>query len=258
MTSAAAQLVRRRGYAFLDGLYDPAELAELAATLDALRARFGADALTAREPVWLADNVEVAGPGLAIYQLLGFAPAMAPRLFKPDAIAVVRELLGEDMHLELVGGVLSDETRPFTEWENHLGGIDDERWRRQGKRPRNTRINRVLHFVFLEPLDEDSGPWRVLPRSVGDPVDPPAPTRELDWPGVDSLSCDAGSVLLLEESVWHAVVPRQLPGIRRFIGAVFSSASVQATVGRDESLVALRGQVDDPLFQSLLAEGEPG
>lgn len=248
-THAAAEL-RQRGYTLLPGLYGEQDLADFRAALDRLRAQFAAPALTARDPIWLAENVEIAGPGLAFYQFLGFVPELAPRLFRPEAMAVLRTLLGDDMHLELVGGVMSDETRPFTEWESHLGGIDDERWRKASKRPRNAEIMRIVHFLLLDDLSEESGPWRVIPREVGGPVDPPASIDELDWPGSDTITCAAGTVLLLEESVWHAVVPRKTPGMRRFIGSYFVSREAEPTVGHDASLDAVGP--GDPLLDSIL------
>lgn len=248
---SAADDVRSRGWALLDGLYPPDDLAVFRAAIDRVHAAFGAPALTARDPIWLDDHVEVAGPGFAIYQLLRHAPELGPRLFTDPAVDALRTLLGPDLHLELVGAVMSDETRPFTEWESHLGGIDDERWRREGKRPRQREVRRVVHFLFLEDLGEDTGPWRVLPRAVGDPVDPPASIHALDWPGAVEITAPAGSVLLLEESVWHAVVPRRAPGRRRFIGAYFASPAAAPTAGRDTSLDAL--DVDDARLASLLA-----
>jgi len=251
----AADEVRSRGWAILEGLYAPGALDAFRDAVDRIHASFGAPALTARHPIWLDDHVEVAGPGFAVYQLLRYAPELAPHLFAEPAVDALRALLGPTMHLELVGAVMSDETRPFTEWESHLGGIDDERWRKEGKRPRQDAVRRVVHFLFLEDLDEVSGPWRALPRAVGDPVDPPASIHELDWPGVEEITAPAGSVLLLEESVWHAVVPRRAPGRRRFIGAYFASPEAAPTVGRDTSLDAL--DVDDPRLRELLANRPP-
>jgi len=243
--------VRARGWALMEGLYAAGDLADFRAAIDRVHASFGAPSLTASDPIWLDDHVEVAGPGFAIYQLLRYAPALGPRLFRDPALDALRALLGPDMHLELVGAVMSDERRPFTEWESHLGGIDDERWRREGRRPRQREVRRVVHFLFLEDLTEATGPWRVLPRAIGDPVDPPASIHTLDWPGVVEITAPAGSVLLLEESVWHAVVPRREPGRRRFIGAYFASPSAAPTVGRDTSLDAL--ETDDARLASLLA-----
>lgn len=246
----ACNELRSRGYTLLPGLYSEADLAAFRDALDALRARFAAPALTARDPIWLAPNVEIAGPGLAFYQFLGFVPELAPRVFTPHAVEILRRLLGDDMHLELVGGVMSDETRPFTEWESHLGGIDDERWRKASKRPRNAEIMRIVHFLLLDELSEESGPWRVIPREVGGPVDPPASIDEFDWPGSDTITCEAGTVLLLEESVWHAVVPRKTPGMRRFIGSYFVSRHAEPTVGHDDSLDAIAP--GDPLLDGIL------
>ncbi|MEQ9082129.1 MAG: hypothetical protein RLP09_50155 [Sandaracinaceae bacterium] len=243
--------LRTQGWHILEGLYDEAALVELRDTLDALHARFGAPPLHAKEPVWLAEGVEIAGPGLAFYSLLGLAPELGPRLFTDAAVDALREVLGDAMHLELVGAVLSDEGRAFTEWESHLGGIDDERWRRAGKRPRQDAIRRVVHFLFLEDMGPETGPWRVLPRAVGGPVDPPASIHQPEWPGQVELSLRAGTVLLLEESVWHCVIPRLRPGRRRFVGAYFASEHAAPTEGHDPSLDAL--ETDDALLASVLA-----
>lgn len=254
---ACAQ-VRQQGFAILEGLYPPEALARIGAALDDLYRELGAPPLHARDPLWLRPHVEVAGPGLAIYQLLRFAPQLAADLFAPEALAVLATLLGPTLHLELVGAVRSDEGRPFTEWETHLGGIDDERWRREHRRPRLARIERVVHFLFLEELDEATGPWCVLPRAVGDPVDPPASIHDPDWPGARMLGCPAGAVLLLEQSVWHCVRRRRRPGVRRFVGAYFAGHQAAPTLGRDDSLDALAEREDLPAsFRALLGHRPP-
>lgn len=236
----AAAAVRDEGWALLPPSHSQDDLRAFTASLDALRARFGATELHAGQPVWLADTVEIAGPGLAFYQLLGLAPELAPRLLTPAILAAARAVLGEAMHLELVGAVMSDETRPFTEWETHLGGIDDERWRREGRRPRKTRIERLVAFLFLEAMTDDTGPWRVIPRRVGDPTEPLADPRAPTWPGAVTLSAPPGAVLLLDESTWHSVTPRRTPGIRRFVGAYLTRDDVAPTVGVDASLAGFR------------------
>ncbi len=246
----ASQHLALNGWAVVDGGYERATLSLIQRRLDALHLRFGAPPFYSERPRWVAPNVEVARPGLAFYRLLGFAPELAPRLFRAPVVEVMRSILGADLHLELVGAVLSDETRPFTEWETHLGGIDDERWRGEGRRPRRARTRRIAHFLFLEPLSEDTGPWRVLPRRRGDSPEPPASIDDEDWPGAQTLTFPAGSVLLLDESTWHSVRPRRTPGTRRFVGAYLASADAEATFGVDETLLAL--DTGDPLFDSLL------
>ncbi len=240
-----AQQVRERGFALLPDLYPPELLARIGASLDAVHARYGAPPLTGSGATWLDEGVEIAPPGLALYGLLGFAPELATDLFRPEALAVLEALLGPRMHLELVGAVLSDETRPFTEWESHAGGIDDERWRKTGHRPRRESIVRMVHFLFVDPLT-DAGPWQVIPRAVGDPVAARGDIHEPDWPGAHPITATAGSVLLLEESVWHSVRPLTHPGRRRFVGSYFASPNAEVPIGRDASLDALVG-TDTPL-----------
>lgn len=231
-----AASLRERGYAILPPR-PPEVLARLVAAAELLHARYPGP-LTEDPPRWLADHVERAKPGLAFYGVLREQPALAPDLFGDDALQVLREVLGPRLHLELAGAVLADQTRPFTEWESHLGGVDDERWRKEGRRPRQERVLRVVHFTLIDGVPED-GAWQVLPRAIGDPVEPAGPITEPTWPGAVRLTCPPGSVLLLEESVWHSVLPRATPGPRRFFGAFFASPDAAPTMGRDTSLDTL-------------------
>ncbi len=63
---ATTEQLRRRGYALLSGLYAEADIAYFSEQLEALHACFGAPQLHAPEPVWLAEGVELAAPGLAL------------------------------------------------------------------------------------------------------------------------------------------------------------------------------------------------
>ena len=236
-----ARQVRARGFALLPELYPAEVLSRIGAALDAIHARYDSPPLTAQGAIWLDEGVEVAPPGLALYGLLGFAPELASDLFHPKALGALEAILGPQMHLELVGAVLSDETRPFTEWESHAGGIDDERWRRAGHRPHRAAIVRMVHFLFVDPLT-DAGPWKLVPRAVGDPVEARGDLHDPCWPGALAITAPAGSVLLLEESVWHSVCPLTRPGRRRFVGSYFASSSAEVPVGRDESLDAFAGE----------------
>jgi hypothetical protein len=245
-----AEQVRTRGFALLPDVYPAETLIRIDRALDAVHARYGSPALTGQGARWLDEGVEIAPPGLALYGLLRFVPELAPHLFRPEPLAVLEAVLGSRMHLELVGAVLSDESRPFTEWESHAGGIDDERWRKTGKRPRRDSIVRMVHFLFVDPLTED-GPWQLLPRAVGDPVDPAGDIHRPDWPGARPITASAGSVLLLEESVWHSVRPLATPGRRRFVGSYFASPEAEVPIGRDSSLDAL-AEAGDSVLQPLV------
>lgn len=249
-TKRWADQVRTRGFALLPAVHPPESLTRIDRALDAIHGRYGSPPLTGQGATWLDEGVEIAPPGLALYGLLRFAPALAPDLFRPEPLAVLEAVLGPEMHLELVGAVLSDETRPFTEWESHAGGIDDERWRKSGKRPRRQAIVRMVHFLFVDPLT-DAGPWQLIPRAIGDPVDPEGDIHEPDWPSAEPITAEAGSVLLLEESVWHSVRPLSVPGRRRFVGSYFASPDAEVPIGRDTSLDAL-ADAGDSVLQPLL------
>lgn len=246
--SALAERVRSQGFALLPAVHPPDSLARIGDALDRVHASYGSPPLTGRGATWLDEGVEIAPPGLALYGLLRFAPGLAPELFRPQSLSVLESILGPEMHLELVGAVLSDETRPFTEWESHAGGIDDERWRKTGHRPRRETIVRMVHFLFVDPLTE-AGPWQVIPRSVGDPVAARGDIHEPDWPGAQPITASAGSVLLMEESVWHSVRPLSRPGRRRFVGSYFASPNAEVPIGRDASLDTLRNSPLDPLLR---------
>jgi len=253
-TDSWAEQVRTRGFALLPDLYSPEALARIERALDAIHARHGSPPLTGQGARWLAEGVEIAPPGLALYGLLGFAPELAPDLYRPEALTALEAILGPELHLELVGAVLSDETRPFTEWESHAGGIDDERWRKTGHRPRREAIVRMVHFLFVDPLT-DAGPWQVVPRAVGDPVGARGDIHQPDWPGAIPITAGAGSVLLVEESVWHSVRPLSQPGRRRFVGSYFASPDAEVPIGRDQSLDALVGS--DSVLSPLLRHRPP-
>ena len=240
-TEERAEEVRTRGFTLLRDLYPPEAIARVGEALDQLHRDLGSPPLTGNGARWLEEGVEIAPPGLAIYGLLGFLPELAGDLFRPEAVEVLRALLGPAMHLELVGAVLSDETRPFTEWESHVGGIDDERWRREGRRPRREAVVRMVHFLFVDPLD-GAGPWQVIPRAVGDSVVARGELGDRSWPGAERIEASAGSVLLMEESVWHSVLPLSRAGRRRFVGSYFASAEAEVPIGRDASLDHLAGE----------------
>ena len=249
IADAAAQL-RTRGFALLEGVYDAATCALLKDALDGLRAGLGDPPLYAKDPIYPAPKSEISTTGLVFYELFGWRPDLAGRVFDPVGLGAIRAILGEGLHLELVGGVISDEGRPYFEWHTHLGGIDDERWRHAHRFPRYARSHRVQYLLYPEAVTEATGPLLVHPRRVGDPTEPPHPIDQTRWPGDVKLTFPAGSVLLLEQCVWHAVLPRQAPGLRYFVGGYFASAEAPPTELVDESLQTL--QTDDPLLSSVL------
>ncbi|HJL19315.1 MAG TPA: phytanoyl-CoA dioxygenase family protein [Sandaracinaceae bacterium LLY-WYZ-13_1] len=250
MTPAARQ-VFERGYLVLEGLYDEAERASLRRTLDELTEAVGEPKMWSKQPERPFDGMEISTTGLVFYELLGWRPDVAPTLLKPEAVSVVREVLGDDAHVELVGGVVTDETRPFYEWHNHIGGIDDEAIRHGGGAPaRFPSPQRITHIVYLDGLSEDTGPLLVYPRAATDPTAPPHPIAQERWEGAVRVTCPPGSVVLLEQCTWHAAAPRATPGRRHFVGCHFASADAPPTDLVDASLARLEDP--PPLLRGLL------
>ena len=247
--TAQATSLFERGYAVFEHLRAPHEVARLRAALDAERARLDPPALYAPESRPLDDDAFLTTSGLALPRFLPRHPALFPLVLDPRLLAALRQLLGP-LRLELAGGMISDPSRPFFRWHTHIDGEDEgERVRRQAW-PAQRAPRRVLAILYLDDLDADGGPLLVHPRRVGDPTEPPHPIDQTRWPGDVKLTFPAGSVLLLEQCVWHAVLPRQAPGLRYFVGGYFASAEAPPTELVDESLQTL--QTDDPLLSSVL------
>lgn len=245
VTSAADPVVaidqlRRSGYAVLPGLYAPDRVQALRDALERAYRAVGSPPLFHPDRVSPGEDLEISSTGFVFHKLLKFAPELAPTLLEPVAVEVLRAVLGDDMHLELVGGVLCDRTRPFFQWHTHVGGIDDERYRRAGLRPTFEQPQRVTMVLYLDDLVEGAGQLLVYPREITDPVRPPFAVDAQHWEGQVLVDCPAGSVVLIEQCTWHAALPRTRPGLRMFIGGYFAAASAPATFDVDESLLALR------------------
>jgi hypothetical protein len=218
--------------------------------LSSIRAEIGSPPMFSKEPVREVPNTEIAGTGLVFFELLGWRPAVEPVLMNADAVAVVREILGEGARIELVGGVMTDESRPFFEWHNHVGGPDDEAIRQRGGVGQSaTRPQRLSYLIYLDDVTETDGPMLVLPGRPADSFNPPEPPERPRWSGDVVVTYPAGSVLLIDETTWHAVPQRTTPGLRRWVGAYFAAGHLPPSERVDSSLAHVR----DPLVRSLVA-----
>jgi hypothetical protein len=188
--------------------------------------------------------------GFAVRQILKTRPELAPILLDETMVAVLRETLGADMVLELAGGLISDASRPFFKWHNHIGGIEDHLWEKRSDYPRNGEPQRVLALVYLQPLTPSFGSLLVLPRKPTDPVAAPAALDARHWDGQVVVEAPAGSVVLVEQSTWHAALTQTTDVLRMFIGLYFAAASAPAGAGTDDGLLALT--TDVPLLRSVL------
>ena len=248
---AWSRQLRDESYTVMPGLYAPDRVADLRAVMERLYRDLGSPPPYGQGVRWIAENLEVSSTGFVIHKLLGFTRALHHGLLPREAVEVVRRVLGADMHLEMVGGVISDHTRPFFEWHMHVGGIDDEAYRRNGLRPTFTSPQRVAMLVYLDEMRAESGQLLVYPRKVTDPIDPPFPVGQTHWDGEVAVVGPPGTVVMLEQSTWHAVRPSSIEdSLRMFVGFWFAAADATAAQRVDESLYALESP--DELLVSVL------
>lgn len=245
--SPEAQQLCRDGYVVLPALYAPDRLTVFRDALESIRAELGDPPLYARTPLRPVPNMEISSTGLVFLELLGWRPELAPLLLHEGALGVVREVLGASARLELVGGVMTDETRPFFEWHNHVGGPDDEAVRLRGASGSSSPTpSRLSYLVYLEDVTEETGPLLFHPERTSEP---PEPRDRARWCGDVVVTLPAGSVVLIEEHTWHAVPQRSTPGRRHWVGAYFAAAHLPPPTRRDSSLL----HVGDALVRSLVA-----
>ncbi len=226
--SATARELEARGFAVLPTRLAPGELETLSSALDRLRADVGAVRLYAEDDVVLGDDVKVSPVGLTFFGVLGRAPELASLFVREDVVPILREVLGSELELEQACGVISDESRPFFFWHNHVGGIDGEDFRARAPLA-PSRIERLVVTFYATPLDTAHGAMLLHPRAVGDALWPPHPPGRTPWPDATVLDAPAGSIVVLDEATWHAVAPMEASGVRRFVAFFVRRADLPPT-----------------------------
>ncbi|RMG14620.1 MAG: hypothetical protein D6729_13485 [Deltaproteobacteria bacterium] len=247
--AAHVRQIRSAGYTVVPKLYGADEVAFLRRELTAVWEENGRFPFYQDTHGYVAEDIEIWGLGLVFHKLLRFRPELAPHLLKPQVAEILRGLFGDGAYIEKTGAVLSDSTRPFFQWHTHVGGIDDELYRRMGWTPHFEKAQRVVVLLYLDDLDADGGQVLIWPRRENDPnIEPPFPIANTRWEGQIEISCPAGSVVIIEQCTWHAALPRRIPGVRMFIGAYFASREAPPTFDVDETLLDLSEA--GPLLQS--------
>lgn len=251
----AVRQLFEQGYTVFERAYSTEEVDYFRDHLTRVYDRIGRPKLSANPPYNPAPDVEIGPAGIVFHKLTTHYPEMAPRLYKRHIIEAIRGLLGEDMHLELPAGALSDSSRPFFDWHVHTGGVDDAYF--DNKRVYTTfeRSERVTVLLYLDDLTEENGRLLVYPRKLRDPTAPPYDVKLQSWPGQVEIACPRGSMVVLEQCTWHAARQKRSPGVRGFIGSYFASRTAKTTPLADASLWNWSG--DDDLFRSLLPRSSP-
>jgi hypothetical protein len=224
-TMPPRQAIVERGWALFPSVVGAAECRAVVAAMEDIWSGLGRPALYSRSDQRHGADIIVSAVGMVAHGLEGRLPRARELLLPPPVAAAVGDLLGPENRLELVSGALSDETRPFLLWHHHVGGIVDAReYRKQRVRyPRFERVERLACTFYPVPLDDDHGVMLVHPRRVTDPTEPPYPDLEAPWPVEEIVRCPAGSVLLADQSMWHAVTPMRVPGRRAFVAGFLVS-----------------------------------
>jgi hypothetical protein len=254
--AVSLQLIER-SYAVLPSHWKLDKVARIRAALAGIYERLELPPLWSSDPRWLGDNVEISDTGLVIHKLLSFDPKLHAELLDAEVIEIIRGALGQDMHLEFAGAVITNHTRPFFKWHNHVGGIEDEKYRRLGLRPAIERPERVAMIVYLDEMGPETGQLLIHPHRVSGASDPPGPIEEPRWDGQVEVSGGPGTVVMIDQTTWHAALPRTIDHeLRFFFGLWFAASCVAETERVDESLFAIDSP--DPLLRSLLPSPPAG
>lgn len=220
-----AEELATRGYAVLDGYLSREEAESLRARLLTLAEPVRPPTLYEKETRALGEWAAVSASGLALRGFAGQHPALLGSYLRGPLIALLRTSLGA-ARVEELGALISDTARPFFRWHTHIGGEDEGVRFREGRWPVVERVERVLTLLYLDDVDAAAGPLYVLPRSVGEPTEPPGDIDVVDWPGRVALTPRAGSLVAIEQCTWHAAGARGREGERVLAAAYFARADV--------------------------------
>lgn len=191
--------LEERGFTALRAVFSPAECAEMRRLLDAHHTAVGAPALL--------------DFGLGIHPLVDQVPEMAVFYRHPAIQATAQEILGGPVVLAHTGARLADERSVgVLNWHHHYG------WP-VGGLARRRRLERLLVGVYVDGSTPESGCLVALPRRMNDPLDPPLPGLQCDWPGQVEVHAPPGSIVFFDTALWHGARRGTRPGRRRLWGA---------------------------------------
>jgi hypothetical protein len=246
-----AEELRRQGFTVFDGLYDASWVERMRAAILGIYEEAGRPTCYSPQTKEHQAGLYIGPAGLAIPQLL---PRLDPdeRVAHPDVIDSLRAFLGEDMRLEIAGAVVSDASRPRFAWHNHVGGHDDGIYRQSGEWPVVDHGRRVMTLTYLQDLDEKHGPLHIQPHRVGEASAPPHDPRLSQWPNEVVLRPRAGSLVVIEECTWHAVLAATKNDKRIFVGLAYASATAELGGWADTKIGDVHACHNDPLLRSLL------
>ncbi|MBW2460078.1 MAG: hypothetical protein JRH11_00430 [Deltaproteobacteria bacterium] len=218
-----ARELNERGYSVFEDLVGPAEVQSLKETIEGDVAELAPLRLSVSLNVELSGGAVITAAGLALTRLFDARPALLERVLPARLVDAMRAFLGEAAVLEVAGAVVNDASRPFFPWHTHIDGIDEGERVQAGEWPEPPEAQRVFTVLYLQDLDEETGPLYVLPRRSADPTPPPHPMLDRTWPGMVELRPRAGTLVALDQCLWHAAASLTRPGLRTFVGCYFAA-----------------------------------
>lgn len=251
-----AETVRRKaelqdnGFTVIHGLYSAEEISRFRSIVGDVYSSAGSPTPYSPGGVdWLDENLEVSDTGFVIHRLLSVVPDLHRGLLKLPALEAIRAVLGDSMHIEIVAGIVTDHHRPFFRWHHHFGGSDDEAFRRQGLASEPGGPERLGMLLYLNELAPDTGQLALYPGRNQNSA--PYDADQVEWPGEVVVSGEAGTVVVIDQTLWHSARVRTDPNeVRMFLGCWFAGAHLRDVVPSDEGLDEL---VDpEALFKSVM------
>ena len=248
--SARAQQILERGYTVFENYRDDAWVDAVRAEILADYESLGSPPLWTRDSQQLREDVIVCMAGLCVHGLLPRYPERGKSLLQGDVVETFRKVLGDDMHMEVAGWVISDKRRPFFGWHIHADGQDDSYHLKRGFWPKIDTAQRMMALLYLDDLGEDRGTLLVHPHRMGDPLDPPHDPSWERWEGQVELPLKRGTLIAIEQCTWHAVRQQMVEGPRMWICCTFAARQAPACNWFDKRLASY--QTDDALLQSVM------
>jgi len=238
-----ARELESRGFTVFESLVPESTTAPIRDGLEAIWDRAGRPKLYAWEDVCVGEGLTVSPVGMAVSGVLRRLPVIVDMLLHQRLHELFAEVLGVGYELEMVSGIVSDRSRAFFFWHNHIGGIDGEDYRGR-PHPRVSDVERLACTYYASPLDAAHGTMLVHPRARGDATEAPQPETLEQWEGAIELTAPVGSVLVLDQCTWHSVKPMSCGGRRYFVGSFVRRAGLPATVRSDPSVAEVLASDD--------------
>jgi hypothetical protein len=250
-TDACASEIDAQGFCVLPGQYQADQVTQLRAAILAQYDALGRPPLYSKHPRVVSEDVELSRTGLVWTKLLKRRPDLHHAMLDEEVVRIAQAALGPGTRLELTGAVLADHTRPFFSWHDHAGGIDQELYRRRGEHPQLPKLQRLAMIVYLDEMKEGAGRLLVHPKRNADGSAPCTEGLDVPWPGQVAVEGPPGTTVLVDQTTWHAALPRTMDeNLRVFFGLWFAAADAGETELSDESLHDVKDP--SPLWKELV------